>query len=84
MAVEIGAPICCNRKCRLGQVSRGSKNNVLIKMACPKGTNAVGTWHTHPGGSSRPSPADIRNVRQAGLSWVCISGKQGLKCQRVR
>ena len=85
MVVEKGAPICCsNKRCILGPVSKGTRNRVLVSLKCPQGTRPVGTWHTHPSGDSYPSPVDVRNLQKAGLPIGCVSGKQGLKCYRIR
>jgi hypothetical protein len=84
MEVERGAVICCsNKKCTLGPMSKGTRNRVMINLKCPKGTRSVGTWHTHPGGHSYPSPTDVRNLQKAGLNMSCVTGGQGLKCYRI-
>jgi len=81
--VEWGRVICCNHKCTLGKLSRGTPTSVIIDMRCPKGSRAVGSWHTHPSSSSRLSPADWRNLRKAKMKVGCVSGREGLKCYKI-
>ena len=85
MEVEKGSPICCSsKKCVLGVQSSGTRNRVLVSLDCPKGMKPIGTHHTHPGGRSELSSVDIVNLRKAGLSIGCVTGKQGLKCFKIR
>ena len=85
MEVERGAVICCsNKRCTLGPMSKGTRTRVLIDLRCPPGMKPVGTWHTHPGGHSYPSGPDLKNLQKVGLSMSCVTGRQGLKCYRIR
>jgi len=77
---EIGAPICCNRRCRLGKISRGTRTRVSVSLECPPGTRPVGIFHTHPGGRAYPSKADIENLRRAGLRISCIRSDREFRC----
>lgn len=82
---EVGSPICCSpKRCVLGKKSIGTHNRVLIDLKCPPGTKVVGTHHSHPEGQSELSTPDIVNLRKAGLSIGCVTGKQGLKCYKIR
>ena len=81
---EQGSAICCSKtKCVLGKKSTGTRTRVLVSLDCPQGTKAIGTIHSHPGGRSELSSVDIVNLRKAGLSIGCVTGKQGLKCYKI-
>ena len=84
MEVEVGAPLCANGKIVLGKISKGTHNRVMVSLKCPPGTKVVGTIHTHPGGKSELSSADIINLRKANLKIGCVTGRQGLKCYKIK
>ena len=82
---EQGSAICCSKtKCVLGKKSTGTRTRVLVSLNCPKDMKPIGTHHTHPGGRAELSSADIINLRKAGLSIGCVTGKQGTKCYKIK
>lgn len=72
--VEHGYTICQNAQGDFakGPESTGSHNNVNIDVQCPAGYHPTGLFHTHPHGTTDPSPADIRAARKFGLRHLCI------------
>ena len=56
-----------------GPETSGTQTNVSIDVSCPKGYRATGLFHTHPGGSTNPSPTDIKSARRLGIRHLCIA-----------
>ena len=75
---------------RNGQISWGSKGHsgtptdVWINPGCSEGGKVIGIYHTHPGGTTDPSPQDLSAMRLAGLEHMCISDDARVVCHRVR
>ncbi|NIV33250.1 MAG: hypothetical protein GWN58_28535 [Anaerolineae bacterium] len=40
---------------------------MTIPISCPRGTEPIGSYHTHPGGDPIPSSLDLRSWRDSGL-----------------
>ena len=81
--VEIGKTICLrDGEVFWGSTARGEPLSVRLHTSCPDG-KAIGTYHTHPGGTSEPSQQDIDEMRRAGLPWLCITGEDTTQCRRV-
>ena len=84
--VEVARTLCL----RNGEViwgregHSGTPSDVWINPGCPEGGKVIGTWHSHPPGTTEPSPQDIRAMRQAGLQHMCISDDFEVACYRVR
>ncbi len=55
-----------------GPENVGSHNRVDIDVHCPPGYRATGLFHTHPLGTTEPSPADIKAARRHGIRHLCI------------
>ena len=66
-----------------GSEAKGEPLSVRLHAGCPDGGKAIGTYHTHPGGTSEPSQQDIDEMRRAGLPWLCITGEDTTQCRRV-
>ena len=62
----------------------GTPSDVWINPGCPEGGRVIGIYHSHPGGTTEPSPQDIRAMAQVGLQHMCISDDYGVVCHRVR
>ncbi len=75
MVAERGFPICdVNGKLVPGPEVVGRDNrSVDIPLLCPLGGRPVGTHHTHPGGSTRPSKQDLSEAGRLGLDFICIT-----------
>ncbi len=37
-----------------------------------EGKEVVGVFHSHPHGSSNPSPLDIKGIKETGLLWLIV------------
>ena len=55
-----------------GPEAVGTQLSVSIEVKCPDGYRATGLFHTHPHGTTDPSPADIKAARKFGLRHLCI------------
>lgn len=84
---EIGHVVCRDRRGRLfpGPVREGNSHNVDVPVKCPKGSQPVALWHTHPSGSLQLSDRDIKTGQQFRLPHVCTSnGKPGTtRCYEI-
>jgi len=74
MSNEIGFELCRTTTGRVvrGGRAEGSANRVTIPKNCPVGTQPIGTYHTHPGGSAYPSSQDVDTILANGLRFACI------------
>jgi len=85
-ANEVAKTICLQN----GQISWGSQGHsgtptdVWINPGCPARGKAIGTYHTHPQGTSEPSPQDVEEMVRAGLLFLCVHGDDALSCYRMR
>ena len=66
-----------------GSTAKGGPLSVRLHTSCPEGSKAVGTYHTHPGSTSEPSPQDISEMLRARLPWLCVHGEDALRCYQV-
>jgi len=73
--VEHGFCICQDPQGNFvaGPETQGTHNSVSIDVKCPTGYRATGLWHSHPGGTTRPSPTDVKSARRLGIRHLCIS-----------
>ena len=73
--VEHGFAICedCRGNFVAGPETSGTHNSVSIDVQCPAGFKPTGLFHTHPGGSTTPSPTDIKSARRLGIRHLCIA-----------
>lgn len=55
-----------------GPEAVGNHLSVSIDVKCPDGYRATGLFHTHPGGTTDPSPTDIKSAKRLGISHLCI------------
>ena len=55
-----------------GPEAVGTRISVGIDVKCPDGYRATGLFHTHPGGTTDPSPTDIKSAKRLGISHLCI------------
>ena len=84
-ANEVAKTICL----RNGQILWGSQGHsgtptdVWINPSCPEGGKVIGTFHSHPLGTSEPSPQDINEMLRARLPWLCIQGDDALSCYKL-
>ena len=68
-----------------GNQSKGeTPYNVRLNVGCPPGSTPIGTWHSHPGGTTKPSGKDIAEMQRMGLENLCISDDQTTKCFKVK
>ena len=70
-----------------GSKAQGSSPfNVNLNVSCPQGGEAIGIFHTHPGGEPVPSAQDIAEAKRLNLSALCVSvpEKQIIRCSKVR
>ena len=72
---EHGYTICRNAA---GELSRGPKTigdryNVAIDVSCPHGARPIGLFHTHPGGTTNPSQADLDQAAKFHVDYLCIA-----------
>lgn len=84
---EHGFAICnANGRLLRGPESVGHRYGVKVDVTCPRGSRAVGIFHTHPGGVVEPSPADIREARRFGVPYVCqgVPETGQIGCRLVR
>lgn len=74
---EMGAPITMDYT--LGKVLTGTREKVLI----PRPADTIGTYHTHPHGSSFPSPNDtlVTLLKDDKISCIGATGYPGTKIQ---
>ncbi len=86
-ANEIGFTMCrvtASGELTHGPLAEGTPDSVNIPVSCPPGSSFEGLFHTHPGGSSFPSPTDIRSAKKIGASVLCIDADGDTNCFRVR
>ena len=82
-ANEIAKTICLrDGELFWGSEAKGGPLSVHLCTNCPDG-KAIGSWHSHPMGTSEPSPQDISEMRRAKLPWLCISGEDALRCYPI-
>ena len=82
---EIAKTICLkNGKIYWGSEAKGDSHSVTLFTRCPEGGKTIGTYHSHPGGTTEPSSQDLKAMRQAGLEHLCISDDNETRCYRVR
>ena len=83
--VERGYSLCAlpNGGLAAGPVNTGTPTRVSVDVVCPPDTVFVGIYHTHPGGTNRPSAMDLEAARRSGAKVMCIRGEDGLKCWRT-
>lgn len=55
-----------------GPETVGTHSRVDIDVSCPAGYRPTGLFHTHPNGTTAPSPADIRAARKHKIPQLCI------------
>ena len=74
MTVEKGFTICRkgNKLIQGCQSVGDSSRHVSMKICCPHGATPVGTYHTHPHGTTEPSSQDIAEMKRLGLELLCI------------
>lgn len=88
MNKETGFTICqCGEKIVKGCEAEGKdSSHVSVPVCCPTGCKPVGIFHTHPGGSPRPSDKDISEIKRLNLAHLCISvpERKETKCWRVK
>jgi len=84
-ANEVARTICLsNGEVKWGSAGHsGTPTDVWIYPGCPEGGKAIGTMHSHPGGTSEPSPQDISEMVRAGLPFLCIHGERELTCYKM-
>jgi hypothetical protein len=72
--VEHGFAICQDARGNTvkGPETSGTHNAVSIDVKCPAGYRPTGLFHTHPGGSTNPSPTDVKSARRLGIKHLCI------------
>ena len=84
-ANEVAKTICL----RNGQIfwgkegHSGTPSDVWINPSCPDG-KAIGVYHTHPEGTSKPSSQDISETLRAKLPWLCVHGEEALSCYKIK
>ena len=71
---EVGFSICRDPSGGLsyGPAAEGGPYSVEIPVECPPGGDLIGLYHTHPGGTTRPSQTDIRSAKAFGVKALCI------------
>ena len=62
-------------KCRLFELDPAVLF-AAIRAARDGGPTVLGHYHSHPGGSARPSATDARMIRHAGELWVIVAGPE--------
>jgi len=80
---EVGFVVCKNNKYSRGRKVEGTRNSVSIPISCPAGSKPVALSHTHPSGSLKLSPQDIRTGREKRLP-VCVKARGVVKCYRIK
>ena len=83
---ELGFTICqgANGLTR-GPVAHGTPTSVNVRVQCPVGSQMLGIYHTHPGGTSRPSSTDVHSAVSMGAKVLCVqSDRDGLQCYRMK
>lgn len=86
--VEQAATICrLGDQLLWGTRATGTPTSVKLRIGCPHGGKPVGIFHTHPGGTSDPSPQDVAEFRRAsalrGINKFCIKNGE-LRCFELR
>lgn len=84
---EHGWAICEDEKGRQtkGPEAVGHRYGVSVDIACPRGYRPVGLFHSHPGGRTDPSQADLSEARRLGIEQLCIGVPDTgeIKCHRI-
>lgn len=83
MEKERGYTFCKNGRLRKGIEVKGDAHSVTIPISCPPGSQPRALVHTHPGGSLKLSPQDIKTMREKGLP-VCVRAGNKIKCYRSK
>lgn len=72
-----------------GSLTRGSESqgdspfHVSIPMSCPADCRPIGIWHSHPGGDTEPSRADITEALRLKIRHLCITSDEVTRCHEV-
>ena len=71
---EVGWALCRDGLGRLtfGPRAEGGPHSVDIPVECPPGSTFFALYHTHPGGTTQPSQADLESARLFRAQAVCI------------
>jgi len=87
MTVEKGFTICRkgNKLIQGCQSVGDSSRHVSMKICCPNVGIPVGTYHTHPHGTTAASSQDIAEMKRLGLELLCIEVPETreAKCYRL-
>lgn len=83
---EVGYSLCetPGGQLRRGAQAEGTPTRVTVPLGCPHGSQFIGIFHTHPGGSARPSAIDLREAHRVGAKVLCIRNDHEVKCWRLR
>ena len=82
--VEIGKTICLrDGEVFWGSEAKGDPLSVRLRTSCPDG-KAIGVYHTHPEGTSKPSSQDISETLRAKLPFLCVLGEEALSCYKIK
>lgn len=83
--IELGFSLCLGQNSnilKVGEQCTGSECSITLPFKCEGNDLYVGTYHTHPDESSRPSSQDIPIIYKRG--FACIGGiendKEEIKC----
>lgn len=58
--------------------------NVSIPISCPEKCQPIGIWHSHPGGDTEPSRADIAEAIRLKIKHLCITADNVTQCHEVK
>ncbi len=85
---EHGFTICqgASGKLTRGPEAVGDRHQVSIDVTCPRGSRPIGLFHTHPGGSTNPSHADLDMAQKFHIDYLCIAVPETgrIACLKVR
>jgi hypothetical protein len=77
---EHALKICSNSKILPTEKCVGATCEIPIiefdKLKCPKGTNVIGAFHTHPSEEAYPSIGDISSASDYDIKNYCIGGRE--------
>jgi hypothetical protein len=65
------------------QAQGSSPFNVSIPISCPEKCQPIGIWHSHPGGDTEPSSADIAEALRLKIKHLCITAGEATQCHQV-
>ena len=83
-AVENAKTICLrDGEIFWGNEAKGTPLSVRLHTSCPDG-KAIGVYHTHPEGTSKPSSQDISETLRAKLPFLCVLGEEALSCYKIK